>query len=99
MTLYCMTSTDEITKAIDRQLHPFLYSKAAKTGTGMLKIAGKIVLRTDLDFDNDGTKDATLSTSLDLLSFLSSKDKEITLGTLKLLVFDDLERSHIPMKQ
>lgn len=99
VTLYGMTNTDEITKAIDRQLHPFLYSKAAKIGAGILKIAGKIVLRTDLDFDNDGTKDATLSTSLDSLSFLASKDKEITPGTLKLLVFDDLERSHIPMKQ
>lgn len=99
VSLYGMTSTDEITKAIDRQLHPYLYSKAAKIGAGILKIAGKIVLRTDLDFDNDGKKDATLSTSLDSLSFLASKDKEITPDTLKLLVFDDLERSHIPMKQ
>ena len=99
VTLYGMTSTDEITKAIDRQLHPFLYSKAAKIGAGILKIASKIVLRTDLDFDHVGTKDATLSTSLDSLSFFASKDEEISPGTLKLLVFDDLERSHIPMKQ
>lgn len=99
ISLYGMTSTDEITKAIDRQLHPYLYSKAAKIGAGILKIAGKIVLRTDLDFDKDRKNDATLSTSLDSLSFLASKDKEITPGTLKLLVFDDLERSHIPMKQ
>lgn len=99
VSLYGMTSLDEITKAIDRQLHPFLYSKAAKIGAGILKIAGKIVLRTDLDFDKDGNNDATLSTSLDSLSFLASKDKDIAPGTLKLLVFDDLERSHIPMKQ
>ena len=99
VSLYGMTSLDEITKAIDRQLHPFLYSKAAKIGAGILKIAGKIVLRTDLDFDKDGKNDATLSTSLDSLSFLASKDKDIAPGTLKLLVFDDLERSHIPMKQ
>ena len=99
VSLYGMTNTDEITKAIDRQLHPYLYSKAAKIGAGILKIAGKIVLRTDLDFDKDGKNDATLSTSLDSLSFLASKDEEIVPGNQKLLVFDDLERSHIPMKQ
>lgn len=99
VTLYGMTSTDDITKAIDRQLHPFLYSKAAKIGKGILKIAGKVVLRTDFDFDNNGSNDATLSTSLDSLAFLASKDKEIRSDSTWLLVFDDLERSHIPVKQ
>lgn len=99
VTLYGMTSTDDITKAIDRQLHPFLYSKAAKIGKGILKIAGKVVLRTDFDFDNNGSNDATLSTSLDSLAFLASKDKEIRSDSTWLLVFDDLERSHIPFKQ
>ena len=64
-----------------------------------MKIAGKVVLRTDLDFDKDGNKDVTLSTSLDSLSFLASNDKDVKLSSLKLMVFDDLERSHIPMKQ
>ena len=99
VSLYGMTETDQITKAIDRQLHPFLYSKAAKIGAGILKIAGKVVFRTDFDFNNDGNKDATLSTSLDSLSFLASQDKDIKPNSLKLMVFDDLERSHIPMKQ
>lgn len=98
VSLYGMTETEQITKAIDRQLHPFLYSKFAKVGAGLLKIAGKVVLRTDLDLDGDGDKDATLSTSLDSLSFLASKDKDVKPNTLKLLVFDDFERSHIPMK-
>lgn len=98
VSLYGITETEQITKAIDRQLHPFLYSKFAKVGAGLLKIAGKVVLRTDLDLDGDGDKDATLSTSLDSLSFLASKDKDVKPNTLKLLVFDDLERSHIPMK-
>lgn len=99
VSLYGMTETDQITKAIDRQLHPFLYSKFAKVGAGLLKIAGKVVLRTDLDLDRDGNKDATLSTSLDSLSFLASDDKDVKPTSLKLMVFDDLERSHIPMKQ
>ena len=99
VTLYGMTDTEQITKAIDRQLHPFLYSKAAKIGFNILKIAGKVVLRTDLDFNSDGKNDATLTTSLDSLSFLASKDETIKPNSLKLLVFDDLERSHIPMKQ
>ena len=99
VSLYGMTETEQITKAIDRQLHPFLYSKFAKVGAGLLKIAGKVVLRTDFDFNSDGHNDATLSTSLDSLSFLASKDKDINPDSLKLMVFDDLERSHIPMKQ
>lgn len=99
VSLYGMTETEQITKAIDRQLHPFLYSKFAKVGAGILKIAGKVVLRTDFDFNSDGHNDATLSTSLDSLSFLASKDKDINPDSLKLMVFDDLERSHIPMKQ
>lgn len=99
ITLYGMTDTAQITKAIDRQLHPFLYSKVAKYGAGILKIAGKVVFRTDFDFDKDGEKDATFSTSLDSLSFLASKDDDIKPDSLKLLVFDDLERSFIPMKQ
>lgn len=98
VTLYGMKTTDEITKAIDRQVHPFLYSKVAKIGAGVLKIIGKVALRTDIDFDNDGNNDATLSTSLDSLSFLASKDDDEP-DALKLLVFDDLERSFIPIKQ
>lgn len=100
VTLYGMTDTEQITKAIDRQLHPYLYTKAARIGAGILKIAGRVVLRTDLDFNNDNKSDASLTTSLDSLSFLASKDEKITKpDSLKLLVFDDFERSFIPMKQ
>lgn len=99
ISLYGLTDTEQITRAIDRQLHPFLYSKAAKIGAGILKIAGKVVLRTDFDVNNKGNCDATLSTSLDSLSFLASNDEDIKPDSLKLLVFDDLERSFIPMKQ
>lgn len=98
VTLYGMKTTDEITKAIDRQVHPFLYSKMAKIGAGVLKIIGKVALHTDIDFDNDGNNVATLSTSLDSLSFLVSKDDDEP-DAFKLLVFDDLERSFIPIKQ
>lgn len=99
VTLYGLTETEQITKAIDRQLHPFLYSKAAKIGAGILKIAGKVVMRTDLDFDGDGNNDASLTTSLDSLSFLASKDDNIKPSSLKVMIFDDLERSNIPMKE
>lgn len=99
VSLYGMEKTEEITNAIDRQVHPFLYSKVANIGKGLLRIAGKVVLRTDFDLDSSGTKDATLTTSLDSLSFLASNDDGIKPSSLKLLIFDDLERSHIPMKQ
>lgn len=79
VTLNGMTSLDHITKAIDRQLHPSLYVKAAIIGKGILKIAGKVVLRADINIDKNGTNDATLTSSLD--PWLSSPPKTLILNT------------------
>lgn len=96
VSLYGLKDTSQITESIDRVLHPFLYSKRAKLTKKLLKIAGKVVLKTSFDDNKDGDEDISLDATLDSLSILLSKDINI-LGN-KLIIFDDLERCLIDMK-
>ena len=98
ISLYGLTEVDQITKAIDREMHPLFYSKGMEVTKKFLKLAGKIVLKTSIDFNNDDNDDATFSASLDSLSILKSKDKDNIKG-VRFLVFDDIERCQIDIKQ
>ena len=40
VSLYGLQSTSQITSAIDRVLHPFLYNKSVKITTNIIKILG-----------------------------------------------------------
>jgi hypothetical protein len=98
VSLYGLKDTAQITTEIDRKLHPILYSKGVSTITNLLKLAGKIVLRTDIDLNNDTQEDVQINATLDSLSLLTSKgDKDSNIGS-KLIIFDDLERCTIDMK-
>lgn len=68
-------------------LHPLLYSKGAELTKKLLKIAGKVVLKTSFDVDKKGNEDISIDATLDSLSILLSKDINI-LGN-KLIIFDD----------
>lgn len=96
VSLYGLKDTSQITESIDRVLHPLLYSKGAKLTKRLLKIAGKVVLKTSFDVNKNGSEDISLDATLDSLSILLSKDINI-LGN-KLIIFDDLERCLIDMK-
>ena len=97
VSLYGMTKTEQITKAIDRALHPILYSKGMQVAKSVLKVAGKIVLKTSFDADGDGENDGSFSASLDSLSLFDTKDNGIK--GVRFLIFDDMERCQIDMKQ
>lgn len=97
VSLYGLSSTSQITSAIDRVLHPFLYSKGVEITKKILKIAGKIAFRASLDWNDDGIEDVSMDATLDSLSLLASRDDNASLGP-KLIVFDDLERCLIDMK-
>lgn len=98
VSLYGLKDTTQITTEIDRKLHPILYSKGVSTIKKLLKFAGKIVLRTDIDVNNDTKEDVQINATLDSLSLLTSKgDKDSNIGS-KLIIFDDLERCTIDMK-
>lgn len=98
VSLYGLKEPAQITTAIDRILHPFLYSKGAQFGKKILKIAGCIALKTSWDIDSDDKEDISLDATIDSLSLLTSKDKETSIGP-KLIIFDDIERCLIDMKQ
>lgn len=97
ISLYGLKETSQITTAIDRVLHPILYSKGAEITKKILKVAGKIVFKTNLDWNDDGNEDLSLETTLDSISLLASNDADKTIGS-KLVVFDDLERCLVDMK-
>lgn len=96
VSLYGKTSIDQITKDIDKALHPILYSKVYKVVKNVFKVAGKIALKTSFDLDNDGKEETSFTSTLDSLSIFSSDDKSIK--GCKFLIFDDLERCNIEMK-
>lgn len=97
ISLYGLKEPSQITRAIDRVLHPFLYSKGVEITKKILKIAGKIAFKSSFDWDSDGDTDMTMESTLDSLSLLTSNNEETVIGS-KLIVFDDLERCLINMK-
>ena len=97
VSLFGLNEISQITDAIDREIHPFLHSKFMGVAKGLAKFASKAVLRTDIDFNGDDKKDATIDWQIDTLSIFNSDDKE--LRPLHLLIFDDMERCDIEMRQ
>lgn len=89
VSLYGISSLEDIETEFFKQLHPFLSSKGAvfagQLAKGVMKGAFKI------DLDGDGKSDATLSAgvpSIKLADYLTDTSECI-------LVFDDLERCEI----
>ena len=96
VSLYGLKEIEQIKLAIDRVLHPILYSKGADYVKKFLKLAGKVVLKTNLDFNDDNNEDLAFDTTLDSFSLLSTKKSEDI--SSKLIVFDDFERCLIDTK-
>ncbi|NPD91370.1 P-loop NTPase fold protein [Xylanibacter muris] len=97
VSLYGLSETQQITTAINRALYPILYCKAAKAGKTLVKFISGIVFKHEVDFNNDGNADITMSIGLDPLSIFKSEDEQVKKGNL--LIFDDLERCDVPMKK
>lgn len=93
VSLFGMSSIGDIKKEIDRKLNPFFYSKTGKFIKGVAKLASKVVFKTDLT-DDDAPVSATCS--LDFMSLFENESDKVE-GT-RFIVFDDLERTDIPMK-
>lgn len=97
VSLYGLKELSQVTAAIDRALYPYLYSKGVKLTKKILEVAGKIVFRTNLDWNNNGKDDFSIDATLDSLTLLGTKTGSSIIKT-KLIVFDDLERCLIDMK-
>jgi hypothetical protein len=90
VSLYGVSSYDEIETKFFQALHPILSDKkmllAGKIAKGILKGALRV------DWDNDGKTDATISPqtpNIDLKEFENTEEY--------ILIFDDLERCSIPI--
>lgn len=97
VSLYGLSDTKQITTAINRVICPILYGKAAKAGKVLAKIASAMVLKHEVDLNYDGISDLSINIGIDSLSKFKSNDS--LANSKKLLIFDDLERCDIPMKE
>lgn len=97
ISTYGMDSVNDIKTAIDRELNPFFYSKTGRFIKGILKLAGKVVFKTSVDFNDNSKEDGSFSATLDSLSLLQVEDDSIK--GVKFLIFDDIERCLIEMKE
>lgn len=91
VSLYGMADTTAIDQSVFNALHPILGGKSARFAAKFVK--GLLKTSIQLDLDNNGTKDASISSNVpdvELADWLKPKK-----GTL--IVFDDLERSAIDL--
>lgn len=92
VSLYGVTSFREIETAIFQQLHPILGSKA---GVFLGKVAkGLLKTTVNIDLNNDGKSDGSVGSAMPDINL-----SEFMVDTkTKILVFDDLERCSIKIK-
>lgn len=93
VSLYGLTSTQQITESINKEISPWLYSKGVKFAKQTLLTASKVALRCDINISDNSEKEASLICNLDS-SFLLKEDDAKIKGN-KILIFDDLERCNI----
>ncbi|MEI3052279.1 MAG: P-loop NTPase fold protein [Prevotella sp.] len=98
VSLFGMREISDIKSAIDRCVNPFFYSKPGKILKIAGRIASKIIFKTELDIDEDGKGETSFSGALDSLTIFENDNKDEVKG-VKFIIFDDLERCQIPMKQ
>ena len=96
VSLYGMTSTGQIEAELKRAVSPILHSKAMKMAGKVFKVAISAALRYNIDLNNNGEADMRMECTIDPKALLGSDDPHVK-GT-RLLVFDDLERSNMNMK-
>ncbi len=96
VSLYGMTSTGQIEEELKRAVSPILHSKAMKMAGKVFKVAISAALRYNIDLNNDGEADMKMECAIDPKALLGSDDPHVK-GT-RLLVFDDLERSNMNMR-
>lgn len=96
VSLYGISTIDEINKLLNKLIHPILNSKGVAVLTNILKGLARSTIKVDFDLCE---KDSTLKTeqyscNIDLLDVLDDNVNASIEGS-KLLVFDDFERCKI----
>ena len=98
VSLFGVQTVKQINDTINGLLFPFMNSKVYKIGKTFTKMVASAALKFNVDYDGDKTSDGTVDFKLDpLMDLLNDKKKE--LKGRRILIFDDLERSNIGVKE
>lgn len=93
ISLNGVSSIKAVNYLIKKELSPILYSKGLQTAKKILFGTLKVATKINLDVDNDGKDDGSMSVDLNLINLLTNDDGKIK-GD-KVLIFDDIERCKI----
>lgn len=98
VSLFGVQTIKQINDTINGLLFPFMNSKVYKIGKTFTKMVASAALRFNVDYDGDKKSDGTVDFKLDpLMDLLNDKKKE--LKGRRILIFDDLERANIGVKE
>lgn len=98
VSLFGVQTVRQINDTINGLLFPFMNSKVYKIGKTFTKMVASAALRFNVDYDGDKTSDGTVDFKLDPLMDLLNDKKEELKGR-RILIFDDLERANIGVKE
>lgn len=94
VSLFGLSSTKEVTEAINHALFPILDNKYFKAFSKFGQVLGKVVLK--CDFDVYGTNG---SVNFDINPLMQLFSDDSTIKGQRFIVFDDLERCNINVKE
>lgn len=98
VSLFGVQTVKQINDTINGLLFPFMNSKVYKIGKTFTKMVASAALKFNVDYDGDKTSDGTVDFKLDPLMDLLNDKKEELKGR-RILIFDDLERANIGVKE
>lgn len=98
VSLFGVQTVKQINDTINGLLFPFMNSKVYKIGKTFTKMIASAALRFNVDYDGDKKNDGTVDFKLDPLMDLLNDKKEELKGR-RILIFDDLERANIGVKE
>lgn len=98
VSLFGVQTVKQINDTINGLLFPFMNSKVYKIGKTITKMVASAALRFNVDYDGDKRSDGTVDFKLDPLMDLLNDKKEELKGR-RILIFDDLERANIGVKE
>lgn len=98
VSLFGVQTVKQINDTINGLLFPFMNSKVYKIGKTITKMVASAALRFNVDYGGDKKSDGTIDFKLDPLMDLLNDKKEELKGR-RILIFDDLERANIGVKE
>ena len=97
VTLYGLSSSKQIDEEVKRAISPILHGKWMKKVEKVATLSASVALRYNLNATNQKDADTQVVCSIDPKALFESDEKSVP--GKRLIVFDDLERCKMPMKE